>query len=142
MAASFVREERYLVIKIKDAREYLDAQDQHLLDEIAQRVEFGRIGAGKSCLQCVVVEHDWPEYEPTWTAIEARMTANEHPRCDGAAPAEGGLNNTGSSASDNLPDSIAEGAAVQQPAPVAAVPAEAPAAEDVTRRAMRVLDEN
>ena len=25
--------------------------------------------------RCVVVEHDWPEYEPTWQAIEKRMNA-------------------------------------------------------------------
>lgn len=25
-------------------------------------------------MDCVVVESDWPEYEPTWRAIEARVT--------------------------------------------------------------------
>lgn len=25
-------------------------------------------------MECVIVESDWPEYEPTWKAIEARVT--------------------------------------------------------------------
>lgn len=29
---------------------------------------------GKKPLECVVVEKDWPEYEPTWKAIEARVS--------------------------------------------------------------------
>ena len=74
MSSGFELEYRYMVIKVCDAREYLDAQDQHLLDEIAYRVELGRIQAGKEPLECVVVERDWPEYEPTWAAIEARVT--------------------------------------------------------------------
>ena len=70
----FEREYRYLVIKVKDARKYLDAEDQHALEEIADRIERGRIADGKEALLCVVVEHDWPEYEPTWAAIEARTS--------------------------------------------------------------------
>lgn len=73
MEDGFEREHRYLVIKVKDAREYLDAQDQHLLDEISDRIDLGRIRAGKEPLEYVVVERDWPEYEPTWAAIEARI---------------------------------------------------------------------
>ena len=67
------RENRYLVFKIKDAREYLDEQDKHLLDEIAQRLELARKAAGKRDLQCVVVEDDWPEYETVWKMIELRV---------------------------------------------------------------------
>ena len=33
-----------------------------------------RTAIGKPRLDCVVVEVDWPEYEPTWEAIEARIT--------------------------------------------------------------------
>jgi hypothetical protein len=31
------------------------------------------------------VEHDWPEYEPTWQAIEARMDAVPNARNEGRA---------------------------------------------------------
>ena len=34
---------------------------------------------GRPPLGCVVVESDWPEYEPTWRAIEARATGAEQP---------------------------------------------------------------
>ena len=70
---SFQREERYLVIKIKDARKYLHIMDQHQLDEIAQRVDRGRFGDGKAPLECCCVESSWPEYEPTWAAIKNRV---------------------------------------------------------------------
>ena len=33
--------------------------------------------AGKPALHCVVVEKDWPEYEPTWVDIEARVSAGK-----------------------------------------------------------------
>ena len=33
---------------------------------------------GKEPLDCVVVESDWPEYEPTWRAIEARVTGTQN----------------------------------------------------------------
>lgn len=66
------RENRYLVVKLKDAHDYLDEQDRHLLDALAKRVEIARKAAGKRDLQCVVVEDDWPEYEAVWKMIELR----------------------------------------------------------------------
>ena len=72
---TFRREDRYVVLKIKDLHEYLP---QPLIDHlrgISDEVRTGRQMAGKAPLECVVVEHDWPEYEPTWQAIEARMDA-------------------------------------------------------------------
>lgn len=45
--------------------------------QLARLVEVQRAGreeAGKPLLKCVVVEKDWAEYEPTWKAIEARVS--------------------------------------------------------------------
>ena len=44
------------------------------LRRIQAKVGEHRTGIGKPPLDCVVVEADWPEYEPTWKAIEARVT--------------------------------------------------------------------
>ena len=40
---------------------------------LQKKVNRLRARAGKQQLRCVVVEHDWPEYEPTWAAIERRV---------------------------------------------------------------------
>lgn len=67
------RENRYLVIKHKDAALYLTATERLILVAIAEKVDSHRINRGKPSLTCVVVESDWPEYEPTWQAIEQRV---------------------------------------------------------------------
>ena len=72
------REKRYLVIKHKDVEQYLTATEQLILYILAEKIDAHRINRGKEPLQCVVVEHDWPEYEPTWKAIEARVDNSEN----------------------------------------------------------------
>lgn len=71
----FEREDRYLVMKRSDIEKYLPVDRKKLLDFIASNIRDGITFDGKEPLQCVVVEHDWPEYEQTWAAIEARMKA-------------------------------------------------------------------
>lgn len=41
---------------------------------LAEKIANKRMDEGRErIMECVVVEHDWPEYEPTWAAIEARV---------------------------------------------------------------------
>lgn len=58
--SEFKREERYMVLKLSrlpsDEAEYL------------------RDCMKSAMVECVVIEKDWPEFESTWAAIEARMT--------------------------------------------------------------------
>jgi hypothetical protein len=70
----FKRENRYLIFKRKDVRAALTPLEQDILERIAFKVLNHRVAEGKDSLRCVVVERDWPEYEPTWAAIEKRMT--------------------------------------------------------------------
>lgn len=70
----FERQNRYIVFKIKDVTEYLNESDKETLLRLATKCTLGRISCDKQPLQCVVVESDWPEYEPTWAAIEKRMS--------------------------------------------------------------------
>lgn len=68
----FERENRYIVFK----RKYLAYLPMQLQHRMKSAVEEALSLLPK--LECLVIESDWPEYEPTWAAIEARMT--------GAAP--------------------------------------------------------
>lgn len=68
-----IREKRYLVLKHNDIENALSEIEKHMLQKISQRVELVRHRNGKAPLECVVVESDWPEFEPTWMAISKRV---------------------------------------------------------------------
>lgn len=53
---------------------YLADTEKEVLLSLAKKVAKGRADDIKIPLECVVVEQDWPEYEPTWMAIEERMS--------------------------------------------------------------------
>lgn len=67
------REQRYLVLKIADIERELSPFQRGQLAEYAAVVEIGRASRGKPPLECVVVESDWPEYEPVWKMIADRV---------------------------------------------------------------------
>ena len=70
MSTEFEREERYIVFKLSDLGNSLKGDEiRRLAREYAEQ----RRLRGKPPLECAVVESDWPEYEPTWRAIEARV---------------------------------------------------------------------
>lgn len=61
----FVREGRYIVVKP-------DYEDDIRMERLRNYIE-------EMCFHtpdCVVVEADWPEYEPVWRMIEARVIGN------------------------------------------------------------------
>lgn len=66
------REQRYVVMKFSDVKGALDTQELAQLNFLAQKVNEFRFKRGKGFLTSVVVESDWPEYEPTWNAITER----------------------------------------------------------------------
>jgi hypothetical protein len=70
----FRREVRYLVLKVSDIKEHLDPWEARHLHRLAAVIARGRKVMGKRPLTSVVVERDWPEYEPTWAAIKQRMS--------------------------------------------------------------------
>ena len=65
---AFKRENRYIVIK----RSHV-----HPMKEATLRQEMYELGI--STVDCVVVEHDWPEYEPVWQMLENRVTGKPSP---------------------------------------------------------------
>ena len=72
MTAEFNREERYIVFKVSDLGNSLKGD---AIRKLAEEYVEQRKLKGKEPLKCIVVEADWPEYEPTWKAIEARVTS-------------------------------------------------------------------
>ena len=97
MSTEFKRKKRYLVFKLSDVEEHFTPGEKQQLARLAGVQRVGRSEAGKPPLEYVVVESDWPEYEPTWKAIEVRVTgaqpapsASEDglPERDSARPAE------------------------------------------------------
>ena len=74
MSTEFEREERYIVFKLSDVEEHFTPSEKQQLARLVEVQRAGREEGGKPLLRCVVVEKDWPEYEPTWKAIEARVT--------------------------------------------------------------------
>lgn len=91
MSQSFKREPRYIVLKLADIEAANIGPLTHAtLNHICHAVASAREQAGKQPLQCVVVEQDWPEYEPTWRAIEARVTGATQPeQANGGEPVDG-----------------------------------------------------
>lgn len=69
----FEREGRYVVLKITDLIDALDADEKEAFIHIEHRIEAHRASLGKRPMQCVVVEHDWPEYEVVWDMIKQRV---------------------------------------------------------------------
>lgn len=69
--SKFVRENRYLVAKVRDIESALSAEEQSQLSALINKVELNRSHRGKAPLECVVVESDWPNYQDTWNSIEA-----------------------------------------------------------------------
>lgn len=70
-----IRENRYLVVKRKDICSYLTKAEESQLALLTEKVAKGRKLDGKQDLNCVVVESDWPEFEPVWKMIENRVKA-------------------------------------------------------------------
>lgn len=72
------REARYYVIKLSDLDNiHLSVKENEALISLAHKLRKYRTLKGKPPLECVVVEKDWPEYEPTWRAIEARVNSEK-----------------------------------------------------------------
>ena len=70
--SNFRRENRYIVIKMKDALKYLTPAQFRELSNIERSITVGRGSESKPPLTAVVVEQDWPEYEIVWKMIEDR----------------------------------------------------------------------
>ncbi len=67
------REQRYLVLKIKDLEDFLSDTEKAILMTLASRVAASRTLVGKRNKGFVCVADDWPEYENVWQMLENRI---------------------------------------------------------------------
>ncbi len=73
---TFVRENRYLVLRWSDIFTYLWGEEVQLLREMCTDIEQGRMQDGKDPRpKFVCIKDTYPEYEMVWAAIEKRMTS-------------------------------------------------------------------
>lgn len=85
MSTEFQREDRYIVIKRSD----MEKLPIHLRRNFAGRcraLHEQMFIAGAPARMFLVIESDWPEYEPVWKMIEARMTGTKAPLQADAQP--------------------------------------------------------
>ncbi|MBS3185402.1 hypothetical protein JIQ88_10310 [Pseudomonas sp. PCH44] len=74
VSAPFQREERYIVVKRSDLAKVPAAYRSALVDPLFH------LQAHLPQRECLVIESDWPEFEPTWAAIKARVTGQPAPQ--------------------------------------------------------------
>lgn len=67
-------EDRYIVLKRKDIEDYLTTNERDDLIHVVHQIDKARRTVGKNILEALVIEHDWPEYEPTKKLLEERIS--------------------------------------------------------------------
>jgi hypothetical protein len=72
-AGSFRREDRYIVIKRNDM-EKASADIRRSFSGQCRKLHDSMLISGAPARMFLVIESDWPEYEPAWQMIERRMT--------------------------------------------------------------------
>ena len=68
--SEFKREDRYIVIKIKDLKDV----PRKFRDELIDKIEHANHYMPER--EYVCIESDWPEYEVVWQMIEDRINGN------------------------------------------------------------------
>ena len=79
MVSVLQREDRYIVIKRSDL-ERISAQHRFEFSKASRVVHERMFAAGAPARRFLVIESDWPEYEPTWAAIERRVNGSPAPQ--------------------------------------------------------------
>jgi len=74
VSVPFQRDDRYIVIKRSDLANVPANYRSALVDPIYPLL------AHLPSRECLVIESDWPEYEPAWAAIERRVTGAPAPQ--------------------------------------------------------------
>lgn len=72
MSEQFKLEDRYIVIKLSDASEYLTKNGLRDLLLTETLIQGARVRQGKEPLETLVIEKGWPEYGATYSMLERR----------------------------------------------------------------------
>jgi len=78
---------------MSDVTDALDPDECTELIRLEEKINLARERRGKGALEGVVIEHDWPEFEPVWDMLSKRVDDSELPEwfCSGSGkpPIEG-----------------------------------------------------
>ena len=77
MTDEIKQEDLYIIFKESDMNAYLSSSEADEVRYLNRVVNAGRTREGKDNLNGVFVEEHWPEFEPTWDAIQARITGKQ-----------------------------------------------------------------
>lgn len=66
-------EQRYIVLKEKDVKKYLDNNQKDDLVNICAEIIVKREAVNRGRLECIVIEKDWPEYETVLKLLSDRV---------------------------------------------------------------------
>lgn len=72
MSEQFKLEDRYIVIKLSDASEYLTKSGLSELLLTEMLIQGARVQQGKERLETLVIEKGWPEYGAVYSMLERR----------------------------------------------------------------------
>jgi acetylornithine/succinyldiaminopimelate/putrescine aminotransferase len=67
------RERRYTIFKHADIDKYLTEEQKEKLFELDSHISSCRQQEGRGLMTGLVIEKDWPEFEPAWSMIEKRI---------------------------------------------------------------------
>jgi len=73
--SNFKREDRYLVIKRKHIENHLNPLEREILYGLSNKIRDHAPPNKK--IEYVVVESDWPEFEPVWKMLEDRVNQDD-----------------------------------------------------------------
>lgn len=72
IAKKFQREQRYIVLKLKDLNQYATDEQRYQLEKLCNAIA-SQMPEKARQRKYVVVEDDWAEYEVVWKMIATRM---------------------------------------------------------------------
>ena len=71
------RYNKYLVLKWADIYNSFDKAEVEILRSLLNKANEYRESINKGVIECVVIESDWPEYEPTWKLLSDRVDSEK-----------------------------------------------------------------
>lgn len=77
---NFEKQERYLVLKLKDIENYLNPALKDQAAQASQVINLSRKLDSKPILECVVIESDWKCYKDAWHLVELEVSGDSSSR--------------------------------------------------------------
>ena len=70
-------ENRYLVLKHADVKQYLTRDQREAMEDLTDIVILGRVAEGRGVTEGIFIANDWPEYQSASAALYNRISGND-----------------------------------------------------------------